>query len=62
MTDLTAREVVETLHQYDDLTSFPKIKIHAVENALAAPRGKTTQERLSDGQLASDDSHTFGGS
>ena len=28
MTDLTAREVVEKLHQYDDLPSFPKINIH----------------------------------
>ena len=28
MTDLTAREVVEKLHQYGDLLSFPKINIH----------------------------------
>ena len=28
MTDLTAREVVEKLHHYDDLPSFPKVNIH----------------------------------
>ncbi len=33
MTDLTAREVVEKLHQYDDLTSFPKINIHFLATA-----------------------------
>ena len=33
MTDLTAREVVEKLHQYDDLPSFPKINIHFLATA-----------------------------
>ena len=33
MTDLTAREVVEKLHQYDDLLSFPKINIHFLATA-----------------------------
>src|SRR6202040_2819391 len=33
MTDLTAREVVERLHQYDDLPSFPKINIHFLATA-----------------------------
>jgi protease I len=33
MTDLTAREVVEKLHQYDDLPPFPKINIHFLATA-----------------------------
>ena len=33
MTDLTAREVVEKLHQYDDQPSFPKINIHFLATA-----------------------------
>ena len=33
MTDLTAREVVEKLHQYDDLPSFPKVNIHFLATA-----------------------------
>jgi protease I len=33
MTDLTAREVVEKLHQYDDLASFPKVNIHFLATA-----------------------------
>jgi hypothetical protein len=33
MTDLTARETVEKLHQYDDLRSFPKINIHLLATA-----------------------------
>src|ERR1700739_2857819 len=33
MTDLTAREVVEKFHRYDDLPSFPKINIHVLATA-----------------------------
>ena len=33
MTDITAREVVEKLHQYDDLPPFPKINIHFLATA-----------------------------
>jgi protease I len=33
MTDLTARETVEKLRQYDDLRSFPKINIHFLATA-----------------------------
>ena len=33
MTDLTAREVVEKLHQYNDLPPFPKINIHFLATA-----------------------------
>src|ERR1700751_910538 len=33
MTDLTARKVVEKLHQYDDLLSFPKVNIHFLATA-----------------------------
>src|ERR1700730_6690012 len=33
MTALTAREVVEKLHQYDDLPPFPKINIHFLATA-----------------------------
>src|ERR1700739_4870016 len=33
MTDLTARGVVEKLHQYDDLPPFPKINIHFLATA-----------------------------
>jgi hypothetical protein len=33
MTDLAAREVVEKLHQYDNLPSFPKINIHFLATA-----------------------------
>jgi len=33
MTDLTAREVVEKLHQYDNLPSFQKINIHFLATA-----------------------------
>src|ERR1700733_8121240 len=33
MTDLTAREVVEKLHQYDDLPSSPKINIYFLATA-----------------------------
>jgi hypothetical protein len=34
MTDLTAREFVEKLHQYDDLPSFPKINIHFLATVM----------------------------
>src|SRR5882724_3529591 len=55
MTDLTAREVVEKLHQYDDLPSFPKVNIYFLatspgnEHLLKfmtgepAPRNRTIQ-------------------
>ena len=33
MTNLAAREVVEKLHQYDDLPSLPKINIHFLATA-----------------------------
>src|ERR1700733_7071521 len=33
MTDLRVREVVEKLHQYDDLSSFPRINIHFLATA-----------------------------
>jgi protease I len=33
MTDLTAREVVEKLHRYDDLPTFPKVNIHFLATA-----------------------------
>jgi protease I len=33
MTDLTAREVVEKLHRYDDLPPFPKINVHFLATA-----------------------------
>jgi protease I len=33
MRDPTAREVVEKIYQYDDLTSFPKINIHFLATA-----------------------------
>jgi protease I len=33
MTDLTARETVEKLYQYDDLRCFPKINIHFLATA-----------------------------
>jgi protease I len=33
MTDLTAREIVEKLHRYDDLPTFPKVNIHFLATA-----------------------------